>query len=500
VTLDGSGSSDPEGIVDYEWDLGDGGSAYGETATHTYTAAGTYEVTLYVFDTAGLNDSASLTITVVVNTAPVAEGQTVNTQEDAVTPITLTATDAEGDALSYAVVALPAHGELTGAGPDVVYTPDENYYGTDQFSFKASDGKLESNTATVNINVVPMNDAPVALDQSVSTTVGKPVDIVLAATDADGDAVSYSIVDLPPNGSVLSDDGDRYVTYSPNDGFSGEDTFTFVATDGLADSNTATVTVDVSGNFIDIVSVSTGKPYSLATAEVGALHYIDRSYMIKELSANLDGMVLVRTANNDKRVKTEQHLTLQLGQDAVLSVCYDKRASAIPNWLASGWALTGEVMAVSDKKASPMLVYEKTVTAGQVVLGGNLASGASGAKSNYVVIARPVTAAMSAPKGIRFVVGPLAPTEWLNDGDTDGDGLKDEFEALYGVDPEVVDTDDDGTPDEAETGPDGRSLWDIHEEWVDDNDGPDDGSDGGSGGGGSGGGCFLSTASLTRNR
>jgi hypothetical protein len=170
----------------------------------------------------------------------------------------------------------------------------------------------------------------------------------------------------------------------------------------------------------------------------------------------------------------------------------------VPNWLA-GWTLTSEVMTVTDKQASPLQVYEKTVAAGEVTLGGNLAAGASGVKSNYVVIARPVTA-VSAPKGIKFVVGPLAPTEWLNDGDTDGDGLQDEFETLYGVDPEVVDTDDDGTTDESETGPDGRSLWDIQEEWIGDNDDSDDGSDGGSGGGGSGGGCFLNTASLKRMR
>jgi PKD repeat protein len=65
VTLDGTGSSDAEGpIVDYEWDLGDGESAYGETASHTYDSPGTYTCTLYVFDEDGAAGSDSVEITV----------------------------------------------------------------------------------------------------------------------------------------------------------------------------------------------------------------------------------------------------------------------------------------------------------------------------------------------------------------------------------------------------------------------------------------------------
>jgi PKD repeat protein len=505
VSFDGSGSSDVEGIIDYEWDLGDGASAYGETATYTYAAAGTYEVTLYVFDTDGASDSASVTITVVTNTAPVAQSRTVNTAEDVDADAALMATDAEGDALTYVIMTQPGHGALSGTAPDLVYTPDADYYGTDSFTWKASDGKLESNTAAVNLNITPVNDAPVANDQALSTGVGSPVDVTLSASDAEGDALSYAIVTAPAHGSIISDDGDRYVTYSPDDGFSGEDTFTFSADDGLLESAAATVTVSVSGSLVEIVSVSTGKPYSLATAEAGALYYIDRSYTVKELSANLDGMVLVRTANNDKRVKTEQHLTLRLGQTATLSVCYDKRADLVPDWLMDGtWVLTSESMSVTDKQASPLQVYERTVAAGEVTLGGNLAAGAVGTKSNYVVVVRPAGVTKGEPcsaeatqgrKGlIEFLIGPLAANEWLNTGDTDGDGLTDAFEAMYPeVDPKDVDTDDDTTMDEDELGPDGRSLWEMQEDWI--GDGDDDGSDGGSGGGGggSGGGCFLET-------
>jgi len=459
---------------------------------------------LYVFDAEGASDSASVTITVASNTAPVAESMTVSTSEDTAAGVALQATDAQGDALTYTVITQPAHGVLSGTAPALSYSPDADYHGTDGFTWKASDGKLDSNTAVISLNVIPVNDAPTANDQAVSTGAGSSVDITLTAADIDGDALTYAIVDLPANGAIAGDDGDRNVTYTPNAGFSGEDMFTFVADDGMAASDTATVTVSVSaGNLVEIMSVSTGQPYSLATAEVGALYYIDRSYVIDGISANLDRMVLVRTANADKRVSTENHLTLRVGETATVSVCYDKRATLLPDWLADGtWTLTDEVMSVTDKQASPLVIYEKTVDAGEITLGGNLAAGAYGTKSNYVVVVRPAGAAAKIGAGKSetelnsvpiFVEGPIPPDVWISDGDADGDGLLDDFETLYGVDPSTVDTDENGETDETEVGPDGRSLWDIQQEWDGVID-PGDGSDGSSGGGG-GGGCFIGVTS-----
>ena len=100
----------------------------------------------------------------VVNDAPVAKGQTgenaVTTAEDTAVNVTLTATDADGDALSYLIVAGPTHGTLDGVNAetgevtgDLSYIPSANFSGADSFTFKANDGDADSNVATVEINV-----------------------------------------------------------------------------------------------------------------------------------------------------------------------------------------------------------------------------------------------------------------------------------------------------------------------------------------------------------
>jgi hypothetical protein len=81
----------------------------------------------------------------------------VNTNEDNAVSITLTATDIEGDPLTYSIVGSPTHGTLSGSAPTLTYTPDTDYNGPDSFTFKANDGILDSNTATVTIIVEPVN-------------------------------------------------------------------------------------------------------------------------------------------------------------------------------------------------------------------------------------------------------------------------------------------------------------------------------------------------------
>jgi hypothetical protein len=93
------------------------------------------------------------------NTAPTASNQAVSAIEDTVKTITLSASDAEANSLSYTVTK-PSNGTLSGTAPNLTYTPNENYNGSDSFTFKANDGRLSSNVATVTINIAAVNDAP----------------------------------------------------------------------------------------------------------------------------------------------------------------------------------------------------------------------------------------------------------------------------------------------------------------------------------------------------
>ena len=113
------------------------------------------------------------------------------TDEDAAQRLTLSASDADGDPLSYAIVDGPAHGTLApveGGGAERTYTPDPDFYGEDRFTYRASDGALISAPATVTVTVREVNDGPTAADDSRSIT-GRAVTIpegALTANDSAG--------------------------------------------------------------------------------------------------------------------------------------------------------------------------------------------------------------------------------------------------------------------------------------------------------------------------
>ncbi|MFH1725630.1 MAG: Ig-like domain-containing protein [Elusimicrobiota bacterium] len=187
---------------------------------------------------------ATVAITVsAVNDPPVADDQAVTTPEDTPVAVTLTASDVETSALTYAIGSGPSHGSLSGAPPNVVYTPDPDYNGPDSFTFTANDGTADSNAATVAITVTPVNDAPTADDQAVTTPEDTAVAITLTASDIDGDPLTYAIGSGPSHGGLSGTPPS--VTYTPDPDYNGPDSFTFTANDGTADSNAATVAITV---------------------------------------------------------------------------------------------------------------------------------------------------------------------------------------------------------------------------------------------------------------
>ncbi len=190
----------------------------------------------------GRVDSATMTASITVtpaNHVPHADDTDVATDQDAPVAVTLHATDADGDVLTYAIGTAPAHGSLSGDGASRTYTPDAGYSGADSFTFTASDATSTSNVATVSITVTHRNHPPHAQDATLATDEDTPVGVDLQAGDADGDPLGYTILSGPAHGTLLGAGATR--TYLPDENYNGPDSLTFTASDGTLDSNVATV-------------------------------------------------------------------------------------------------------------------------------------------------------------------------------------------------------------------------------------------------------------------
>jgi VCBS repeat-containing protein len=174
-----------------------------------------------------------------------------STNED--TPVSgqVVASDADGNPLSYTAGTSPAHGSVT-VNPDGTwtYTPGSNFNGTDVFTVTISDGQGGISTATVNVGVTAVNDAPVANNDSLSTTEDTAVTYTAAQlvgndTDIDSTNLTIASVTAGSGGSVVLN-ADGTVTFTPNANFNGTADFTYTVTDGVLTSEPATVTVAVS--------------------------------------------------------------------------------------------------------------------------------------------------------------------------------------------------------------------------------------------------------------
>ncbi|MFP4394324.1 MAG: Ig-like domain-containing protein, partial [Anaerolineales bacterium] len=178
---------------------------------------------------------------------PVAEDDSAETDEDVAVDIDVLANDSDpdGDELTITTTTDPANGsvEINDDGA-VAYTPDAGFVGEDTFTYIVSDGEATA-TATVMVTVNSVNAPPVAEDDTAYGNQDEAITIAVLENDSDPDGDELSIVETsdPTHGSVeINDDGT--ITYTPDAGFIGEDTFTYIVSDGEA-TDTATVTVNV---------------------------------------------------------------------------------------------------------------------------------------------------------------------------------------------------------------------------------------------------------------
>jgi len=227
---------------------GNGSVAINSDNTIIYTPNANFygndSFTYTVCDGKGGTDKATVKVRVKeVNDAPTASNDNVSTQEDKPVSILLKGNDPDGDSLSYSVVKGPSNGSLSGTAPRLIYTPKANFSGSDSFTFKANDKKLDSDVATVLITITAVNDPPMAYSDSVTTQEDESISITLAGGDDDGDEITYRVITGPSHGS-LKGRAPRLI-YSPNANFNGSDSFTFKTSDKRAESKTATISITV---------------------------------------------------------------------------------------------------------------------------------------------------------------------------------------------------------------------------------------------------------------
>lgn len=202
-----------------------------------------------------------------VNVPPVAEDQSLETGVDEPLDIALVATDEDEDELSYTVNDEGLNGTLEGDGANWTFTPEEGFEGSTSFTFIANDGEEDSNTATVTIQVgEAQNTPPVADDQDIETDFNTPADITLTGSDADEDDLTFEVVDTDDLAGELEVDGAN-VTFTPEEGFSGTTSFTYVANDGEADSEPATVTITVAEEVVEPTPTETPEPTETPSVE-----------------------------------------------------------------------------------------------------------------------------------------------------------------------------------------------------------------------------------------
>src|SRR5262249_47969884 len=147
--------------------------------------------------------------------------------------------DVDGDALGAILVNGPAHGALTlNADGSFTYTPNANYNGADTFTYKANDGSLDSNVATVTLAITPVNDAPVvSVGPNQPVNEGPTVAFTSTASDVDGDTLSYlwnfgdgaTATNATPT-HLYADNGTYTATLTVNDGQGGSASASLVVT------------------------------------------------------------------------------------------------------------------------------------------------------------------------------------------------------------------------------------------------------------------------------
>lgn len=228
-------------LINKYWNFSDGTSVKANQTTQIIKS-GYQSAALTVTDKKNFRDTK--TFVVKGNTPPVIQPFSLTAMRYEYSYFSITASDAENDTLTYRITQFPQNGfmymDSNGWGYYYGY-----YVGSDSFQYSVSDG-TDTVIAEVPITITRYNNPPYAYDGNYVANTGETTLAQLQSYDYDGDPVAYRVVSGPMHGSVTI----NYNTaaYIPTVGFIGQDSFTYVANDGIADSNIATITFNVISN------------------------------------------------------------------------------------------------------------------------------------------------------------------------------------------------------------------------------------------------------------
>ena len=211
------------------------------TPSGTWQQSRTYEV----WTDGNRNFGAWSNVSVCYNQTPSVSNRTLVHDEDTTGTLTLTAVD-DHSQITYELMSQPANGSASVSGTQLRFTPRANWNGTTTLTYRAIDpaGAI-SNSATVTINVRPVNDAPVASNGTLTVAEDTAGTVTLVATDVEGDSLTYSVVTQPNAAHGTVTISGNKATFTPKPNWNGTTSFTYRANDGTVNSNTATVTVTV---------------------------------------------------------------------------------------------------------------------------------------------------------------------------------------------------------------------------------------------------------------
>ncbi len=199
----------------------------------------------------------------------------LNVLEDSPKTGTLSATDADyvdmsayfmtdlSDSLIYSVVTPPSYGTvviLDSTLGSFTYTPDANYFGADSFTFKVNDGTADSNISTITVDVISVNDIPVAVDGALPAidedTIGAGT-VTVSGADVEGDSIVFSLVTDASYGTVVITSTSGDYTYTPDPYWNGSDFFTFQAIDSSG-GYSSPATIDLTVNSVNDDPIASG--------------------------------------------------------------------------------------------------------------------------------------------------------------------------------------------------------------------------------------------------